>query len=169
MSRRLGSNLDPTRISSFKFGSTEFDEDLHKEILKNTRHMVDTNKVQLSVTQSLMQWSLFKKELLTKSSYKKEMLRDGSKFHRVGISTRESFTTNFSKFGQAPPKTAQTIFNDAQKEEFFKESEQSLTSDDSVLDLHSEKPPSPPKAPNKQSAKAKKIIDLTKEPDLLDL
>ena len=93
--------MDPTRISSFKYGSSEFDQDLHKEILKNTRHMVDTNKVQLSVTHNLMQWSLFKKDLLSKSSYKKEMLRDASKFQRVGISTRESFASTFTKFGHA--------------------------------------------------------------------
>jgi hypothetical protein len=50
MSRRLGGNIDPTRVSAFKYGTQEYDEDLHKEILKNTRHLVDKNKLALSVT-----------------------------------------------------------------------------------------------------------------------
>ena len=62
------------------------------------------------------------------------MLRDASKFQRVGV-PRDSFVSAFSKLGSAPPKTAQTNFTDAQKDDFLKESEQSLASDDSVLDL----------------------------------
>jgi hypothetical protein len=50
MSRRLGGHIDPTTISAFKYGSTEYDQDLSSAILKNTKHLVDTNKVALSVT-----------------------------------------------------------------------------------------------------------------------
>lgn len=64
MSRRLGDNIDPTKISAFKYGTSEYDQDMSSAILKNTRHLVDKNKLALSVTQNLMQWSLFKKELV---------------------------------------------------------------------------------------------------------
>jgi len=37
-----------------------------------------------------------------------------------------------------------------------------------VLEIKNDKPPSPPKAPINTTSKATKIIDLTKEPDLLD-
>jgi hypothetical protein len=99
MSRRLGGHIDPTTISSFKYGSTEYDKDLSSAILKNTRHLVDKNKVALSVTQNLMQWSLFKKELQAKSAQKKDMLRDASKFQSLGIANRESLASTYSKFG----------------------------------------------------------------------
>jgi hypothetical protein len=29
MSRRLGGNIDPTKISQFKYGCSEYDQDLH--------------------------------------------------------------------------------------------------------------------------------------------
>lgn len=65
MSRRLGGNIDPTKISQFKYGCSEYDQDLHQAIMQNTRLIVDKNKMSLSVTQNLMQWSLFKKELIS--------------------------------------------------------------------------------------------------------
>jgi hypothetical protein len=50
MSRRLGGHIDPTTISAFKYGTSDYDDDLSQAILKNTRHLVDKNKVALSVT-----------------------------------------------------------------------------------------------------------------------
>jgi hypothetical protein len=33
MSRRLGGNIDPTKISQFKYGCSEYDQDLHQAIM----------------------------------------------------------------------------------------------------------------------------------------
>jgi hypothetical protein len=45
LSRRLGPNIDPTKVSAFKFGDPEFDLDVKQAILKNTRSTVDKHKV----------------------------------------------------------------------------------------------------------------------------
>jgi hypothetical protein len=60
------------------------------------------------------------------------MFRDASKFNSLGIAARGSL---FSSYSKGQPMTAQTEFTNQQKEEFLKESEQSLASDDSMLDL----------------------------------
>ncbi len=90
MSRRLGTHMNPTKISEFSYGSPEFQQDLETALLKSARQNVDFNKMKMSVTQNVMQWSLFKRSLQAKSSFKSEMYSKGSNFQRIGIPTRSS-------------------------------------------------------------------------------
>lgn len=78
MHKRLGPNFDPTCISPYSMGSPEFNKDLETEIMSSIRKSVVKLKVQQSVNQNLLQWSMQKRNLLVKHAFKKEMFSDSS-------------------------------------------------------------------------------------------
>jgi hypothetical protein len=84
MNRRLGSgggpyiHYDPTKISHSEYGTPSHKRDLETSLIKSTRHAFTQKKVDLSVTSNVMQWSMFKRTLMAKSAFKKEMFQDSS-------------------------------------------------------------------------------------------
>ena len=78
-----------------------------------------------------------------KSTFKKEMFTDSSQFQRVGVLSK-------SNLNLQPPRTAGLqsrgrFFESAKPEEFFRESEDSIASDDSAIEITKGKVPSPSK------------------------
>lgn len=84
MNKRMASgggpyiHYDPTKISQFEYGTPSHKKDLDTSLLKSTRHAFTQKKVDLSVTANVMQWSMFKRTMMAKSAFKKEMFQDSS-------------------------------------------------------------------------------------------
>lgn len=84
MNKRIGFgpyvHYDPTKISNFDYGTPSHKRDLDTALTKSMRSNFTDRKVDMSVTSNVLKWSMFKRDMIAKSSFKKEMLKDSSQF-----------------------------------------------------------------------------------------
>jgi hypothetical protein len=72
MHKRIGPSFDPTVISPFPFGSPGFIEDLDHTISQNNKARASKLKVENSVGENLYQWSMYKRNFLVQSAFKRD-------------------------------------------------------------------------------------------------